>query len=346
MPASDGAGGGQVAQTGRRMAPCASACPAGEPVRAWVTALRDGTPDDLAKAWRILVASNPFPAVMGRICYAPCEPACRRTRVDGAVSIRALERHLGDRALREGWALPPAAPPAGRRVIVIGAGPSGLAAAYHLARTGHEVVVREAQPRPGGLLRRGITDSRLPKSVLDGEIDRILGLGVELETGRTVRRVGDALGEADGVVWAVGASMCMALVTGRTLWQQPVHVDERARRTATVSIGRGLRAAAALAAHLAGSESESASASVATVDPLESRHVPLRPVRPRGNDGPDPDAVNAAREARRCLSCGAAVQGATVQGAADIMAGRRPTLDRGTSGNRPAGPDDPSGDDR
>ncbi|HZD98645.1 MAG TPA: hypothetical protein VE132_10860, partial [Micromonosporaceae bacterium] len=109
--------------------PCNHACPAGEQVQGWLYAAEDGSYET---AWRRLVADNPFPAVMGRVCYHPCETACNRAELDTAVGINSVERFLGDEAIREGWQLPAPAASSGRRVLIVGAGPTGLSAAYHL----------------------------------------------------------------------------------------------------------------------------------------------------------------------------------------------------------------------
>jgi NADPH-dependent glutamate synthase beta subunit-like oxidoreductase len=130
------------------------------------------------QAWRVLVQDNPFPAIHGRVCYHPCESSCNRAQLDSAVSIHGIERFLGDLALQRGWAFDPPGVRTGRRVLVIGAGPSGLSAAYHLARLGHEVEIRDAGPEPGGMMRYGIPAYRLPRDVLAGEVGRILELGV------------------------------------------------------------------------------------------------------------------------------------------------------------------------
>jgi len=116
--------------------PCNVACPAGENIQAWLSALEAGRHE---QAWRGLVADNPLPAIHGRVCYHPCEGACNRSELDSAVSIHAVERFLGDLALERSWSFPAPIVRSGKRVLVVGAGPSGLSAAYHLARRGHEV---------------------------------------------------------------------------------------------------------------------------------------------------------------------------------------------------------------
>ncbi|MFM8333074.1 MAG: glutamate synthase, partial [Candidatus Methylumidiphilus sp.] len=113
--------------------PCNNACPAGENIQAWLSLAQAG---QFERAWQQLVRDNPLPAVHGRVCYHPCESNCNRKEVDSTVSIHAVERFLGDEALRLGWKVKPDAPPSGKRVLVVGAGPSGLSAAYHLARLG------------------------------------------------------------------------------------------------------------------------------------------------------------------------------------------------------------------
>src|SRR5436853_1523709 len=122
-----------------RLPPCNHACPAGENIQDWLFHAESG---DYEGAWRILTRDNPMPAVMGRVCYHPCETACNRAKIDEAVGINSVERFLGDEAIKQGWKVEPIAPLSGMRVLVVGAGPSGLSAAYHLARLGHAVPVR------------------------------------------------------------------------------------------------------------------------------------------------------------------------------------------------------------
>ncbi|MEI2826974.1 MAG: FAD-dependent oxidoreductase [Dermatophilaceae bacterium] len=157
-------------------------------------------------AWRQITKDNPFPAIMGRVCYHPCESSCNRAEVDEAVGINAVERFLGDEAIRKGWAFDPPSALTGKRVLVIGAGPSGLSAAYHLRRLGHEVHIREAGPMAGGMMRFGIPKYRLPREVLDAEVQRITDLGVTMEFDRKVEDLEAALAEGfDAIFCAVGA---------------------------------------------------------------------------------------------------------------------------------------------
>jgi len=189
-----------------RLPPCNHACPAGENIQRWLFHAEAG---HYEQAWRTLTEDNPMPAVMGRVCYHPCETACNRGQLDEAVGINATERFLGDEALRRGWKFAKPASVSGKRVLVIGAGPSGLSAAYHLARYGHSVTIREAGPVPGGMMRFGIPKYRLPREVLDAEIDRIVELGVTLELNSKVDDVLDAKtgGDFDAVFLAVGAHL-------------------------------------------------------------------------------------------------------------------------------------------
>ena len=163
--------------------PCSNACPAGENVQRW---LYHAEERDYEAAWREIMRDNPFPAIMGRVCYHPCQTACNRATLDEAVGINAVERFLGDEALRRGWTVTPTAPASGHRVLVVGAGPAGLSAAYHLRMLGHDVVVREASPQAGGLMRYGIPTYRLPRDILDLELARLVDLGIRLELGHRV----------------------------------------------------------------------------------------------------------------------------------------------------------------
>ena len=189
-----------------RQAPCGHGCPAGEDVQAWLYHAEEG---DYESAWRKIIEDNPLPAVMGRVCYHPCETACNRAQLDDAVGINSVERFLGDEAIRQGWQLPRAAESSGKHVLIVGAGPSGLSAAYHLARLGHRVTIKDAGPIAGGMMRFGIPKYRLPRDVLEAEIQRILDLGVELELGTKVADVLSAQreGSFDAVFLAVGAHL-------------------------------------------------------------------------------------------------------------------------------------------
>jgi NADPH-dependent glutamate synthase beta subunit-like oxidoreductase len=186
--------------------PCNAGCPAGENIQAWLAHMQA---DEYELAWRALVADNPFAAIHGRVCYHPCESVCNRADLDSAVSIHSVERYLGDLALQRGWLFDPPPAPSGKRVLVIGAGPSGLSAAYHLARRGHEVEIRDAGSEPGGMMRYGIPAYRMPRDVLSGELERIAALGVRFTSNHVVvdldaeRREGGF----DAVFVAVGAHL-------------------------------------------------------------------------------------------------------------------------------------------
>ena len=166
-----------------RLPPCNAKCPAGEKCRDWLFLAQSG---DYEGAWKEIVEDNPFPAVMGRVCYHTCQTACNRGDLDEPVGINAVERFLGDHALKLGWKLPQPAEEKGKRILVVGAGPAGLSAAYHLRRMGYAVHVVESAEAAGGMMRYGIPKYRLPREVLDEEIARVEALGVEFEFGREV----------------------------------------------------------------------------------------------------------------------------------------------------------------
>jgi NADPH-dependent glutamate synthase beta subunit-like oxidoreductase len=188
--------------------PCNHACPAGENIQQWLYDAEEGG-GGYERAWRQIMEDNPFPAVMGRVCYHPCETACNRAQLDEAVGINSIERFLGDEAIRNGWQVDVGAERSGKRVLVVGAGPSGLSAAYHLVRLGHDVTVHDAGPLAGGMMRFGIPQYRLPRDVLDAEIDRIVGLGVRLELNTKVTSILDTMrdGGFDAAFLAVGAQL-------------------------------------------------------------------------------------------------------------------------------------------
>ncbi len=184
--------------------PCNNACPAGENIQAWLGLAQAG---QYKEAWQKLVEENPMPAIHGRVCYHPCEDHCNRSFVDHAVSIHAVERFLGDKALEEGWEIENKAVPTGKKILIVGAGPSGLSAAFHLNRLGHKVDIHEAGPLPGGMMHFGIPAYRLPRNILMDEINRIEKSGVTIRLNHKVQDVAaeKAAGNYDAVFIAVGA---------------------------------------------------------------------------------------------------------------------------------------------
>jgi NADPH-dependent glutamate synthase beta subunit-like oxidoreductase len=169
-----------------RLPPCANACPAGENVQQW---LYQAESPNYEAAWRQIMEDNPFPAVMGRACYHPCETVCNRAQLDEAVGINSVERFLGDEAIKQGWTVPAVRASSGKRVMVVGAGPCGLSAAYHLTLLGHKVTIFDSGSVAGGMMRFGIPKYRLPRDVLDAEIGRILEMGATIERNHTVTDV-------------------------------------------------------------------------------------------------------------------------------------------------------------
>ncbi|MCP4332129.1 MAG: FAD-dependent oxidoreductase, partial [Gammaproteobacteria bacterium] len=186
-----------------RLPPCNHACPAGENIQQWLSLAEEG---DYEAAWREIMKNNPFPATMGRVCYHSCEDACNRAQLDEAVGINSVERFLGDQALKNDWRME-AGESTGKRVMIVGAGPGGLSAAYQLRRFGHEVTIYEASPSAGGMIRYGIPHYRMPRKKLQNEIDRIEAMGVDI---RLDTRIDDLTrtrqqGNYDAVFLCIGA---------------------------------------------------------------------------------------------------------------------------------------------
>jgi NADPH-dependent glutamate synthase beta subunit-like oxidoreductase len=188
------------------MPPCNSACPAGENIQAWMAFAQAG---NYFEAFQTLVEDNPFPAIMGRVCVKPCETGCNRTHIDTTVNIHAVERYIGDEAIKQKWPVQFVAYTTHKRVLVIGGGPSGLSAAYHLTRMGHTVEVYEAGGHLGGLLWTGVPDYRLPKEILDFEVARIIGTGIKVKLNYKVEDVliEKKAGNFDAVYLAIGAQL-------------------------------------------------------------------------------------------------------------------------------------------
>ena len=187
-----------------RLPPCNAECPAGEDIQGWLYHAESG---NYEAAWRHLTRDNPFPATMGRVCYHTCESVCNRARVDDAVGINSVERFLGDEALKQRWRFAWPEHETGKHVLVVGAGPSGMSAAYHQRRLGHAVTVLEAGPVLGGMMRFGIPRYRLPRDVLDAEMQRIVELGVTVRLGSQVTDIVQTMkdGGFSAAFLAVGA---------------------------------------------------------------------------------------------------------------------------------------------
>ena len=189
---------------GDKLPPCNNQCPAGEDIQGWLFHAESG---DYEKAWRHLTRENPFPAVMGRVCYHTCESACNRGKLDAAVGINSVERFLGDEAIKRKWKFSLPEKETGKKILIVGAGPSGMSAAYHLRRMGHQVTVHEAGPMMGGMMRFGIPKYRLPRDVLDAEMQRVVEMGVEVKLNSKVDNIQETMkaGGFDAAFLAVGA---------------------------------------------------------------------------------------------------------------------------------------------
>ncbi len=195
-----------------RTPPCQGSCPSGEDIRGWLDIVRgiekpSGDMTWQEYAFRRSTDANPFPSIMGRVCPAPCEDGCNRNEVEDHVGINSVEQFIGDSALASNLTFAMPAQESGKRVAIIGGGPAGLAAAYQLRRKGHGCTVFDDHAELGGFMRYGIPGYRTPRDVLDGEIGRIINLGVEVKTNTKVGRdisLEQLEKDYDAVLWAIG----------------------------------------------------------------------------------------------------------------------------------------------
>jgi len=193
--------------------PCQGSCPSGEDIRGWLQIVRGLEQPPAGMAWqeyafRRSTDANPFPAMMGRVCPAPCQDGCNRNEVEDFVGINAVEQFIGDSAIAQGFKFAPPPPVTGKRVAIVGGGPAGLSAAYQLRRKGHACTIFEANAALGGMFRYGIPGYRVPRDKLDAEIARILELG-DIEVRYGVRVGSDVTVEQlesdyDAILWAIG----------------------------------------------------------------------------------------------------------------------------------------------
>jgi NADPH-dependent glutamate synthase beta subunit-like oxidoreductase/Pyruvate/2-oxoacid:ferredoxin oxidoreductase delta subunit len=163
-----------------RVSPCTQQCPAGEDITGYMYLVSQGR---FEEAWRLIMEENPFPAIMGRVCFHPCEEACNRREHDEALSIHMVERFIGDYGLSHSLKVTVSQPEKGKKVAIVGAGPAGLSTAYHLRRMGYNVTIFDSNQSPGGIMRYGIPAYRLPKDILDEEINRLYEMGIEFRMG-------------------------------------------------------------------------------------------------------------------------------------------------------------------
>ena len=201
-----------------RTPPCQGSCPSGHDIRGWLDIVRgmEKPAEGMSMqeyAFRRNTDANPFPSIMGRVCPAPCEDGCNRNQVDDHVGINSVEQYIGDTGLSEGYKFEVGAD-TGKKVAIIGGGPAGLAAAYQLRRRGHGATVFESKEELGGMMKYGIPGYRTPRDVLDGEIQRIVDMGVEVKTGTWVGKdvtLEQLEKDYDAILFAIGAQSGRAL---------------------------------------------------------------------------------------------------------------------------------------
>ncbi|MEO5367816.1 MAG: NAD(P)-binding protein [Magnetococcus sp. WYHC-3] len=194
----------------QRVPPCTNSCPAGEDIRGYNNIVRGvwASKDPMADAFYRLTRTNPFPAIMGRLCPAPCQGGCNRQFRDETIGINAVEHAIGNYAVEKGLAFAKPQRETGKRIAIVGSGPGGLSAAYHARRRGHAVTLFESNDKLGGMMRYGIMGYRAPRHVLDAEIKRITDMGMDIRTGVRVGRditLEQLSKDYDAVFLAVGA---------------------------------------------------------------------------------------------------------------------------------------------
>ncbi len=319
------------------LAPCFFACPAHMDVPQM---LRQIGHEDLRSAIATIKEDIALPAILGRVCPKPCEKGCRRHGADGPVEVCDLKRYVADRDLasREPY-LPPCRPASGRRVAVIGAGPTGLAAAFHLRREGHAVTVFDAQEQPGGRLRHEFSEEDLPRKTLDAEVGVIFRLGVELRSGTRVGRqvpFDELRSQYDAVLVACGAIekaeiQAWGLAVGARGIEHHAGTYEtnlkgvfaagnatRGKALVVRSVADGKEAAAAISQYLAGRpitpvhrpfSSRMGKVEAGEMTEFLARAADL-PRRDDTNYAVDAvSAHDAAGQAHRCLACGCPAHG-------------------------------------
>jgi len=307
-------------------APCSAKCPMGNNVRDWLVPLAQheaygrSQAEGMETAWRQITQTNPFPAICGRLCQHPCEAACNRKAKDGAVGINLLEQSIGDYGVAHGLQLSPATTSHSEAVAIVGAGPSGLACAGYLAARGYRVTLFEAAPKLGGMMRYGVPRSLLPAEVLDGEIGRIIQLGVDARCGcvvgqdvplddlRRYQAVFFAIGllkptqlqpvaKEDGVVWI--GELPAEVPSER---QQATEASSRINNSVSLAIAQGLTAGESLVRHFNG-EPASSKPKAPVIDSGRMK-LDWYPALEAHHGSAALSEAEVIAEAKRCMSCG------------------------------------------
>lgn len=315
-----------------KTAPCIHSCPSGTDVRGWLVEVAQHlaygrTPAQaFESAWRKVLENNPFPAICGRVCQHPCELNCNRKAKDGPVAVNRLEQFIGDFAVAQKLRaeLPAPRQADAARIAIVGAGPAGLSAAYHLARKGHAVTIFEAAPLPGGMMRYRIPRSVIPAEILDAEIENILQLGIDLRTecvvGRDIsleqlqhdyRAVFFAMGLQKAAQLQVRAGRDGEAITIGALpaelpeipGQEALEAESRVLNTVSVAIAQGRAVAETIGSQFeCCAVHEPFSTAVIRSDRVKLDWYPAAPRS--GGGAPFATEAEVIAEAARCMSCG------------------------------------------
>jgi Pyruvate/2-oxoacid:ferredoxin oxidoreductase delta subunit len=320
-----------------KRAPCSAKCPMGNNVRDWLVPLAQyeaygrSQAEAFETAWRQIAETNPFPAICGRLCQHSCEAVCNRKAKDGAVGINLLERFVGDYGVAHKLIPPTAAQVRPEAVAIVGAGPAGMACAYYLVRRGYHVSLFEAAPELGGMMRYGVPRSILPAEMLDGEIGRLVQLGLDCHCDCVVGQdvpLDDLRRDYRAIFFAIGlkkpaqlqpvtsqdGAVCIGELPAQApeKRQQATEASPRVNNTVSLAIAQGLAVGESLVRHFTGETARSTPEEpVIGSDKMKLAWYPATAPHDASVTDVQDSAVrlgmseaDAIAEAKRCMSCG------------------------------------------